>query len=187
MAVVSKTDRHGVDIPIEALQQSLFSRLILKWDANAVYTSYPRANKLFKEDNIIPEISIDGTESEEVLMNDKAAVTSFWLTSNSRPYDALQHQLIHDVSLIFQADLVKLYGQTNRPDEEFNMDVLRELTRKNQFMFDENINMIETVDAVYSDLTFSTKMKEKIIYTDISNFHVVRFDFQIRYAINCIN
>lgn len=186
MAVVSKTDRHGVDNAIEALQQSLFPRLIAYWDVNAVYTSYPRANKVFKEDDIIPEISLDLKEGKEVLTDDNLGVNSFWLVSNSRPYDADNKQLIHDVSLIFQADLVKLYGQTNRADEEFNIDVLRELTRKNVFMFNEDINVITTVDAVYSDLTFSAEMKEKIIYTDISNLHVVRFDFEIRYSIDCI-
>lgn len=186
MAIVSKTDRHGVDNAIEALQQSLFPRLIAYWDVNAVYTSYPRADKVFRKDDIIPEISLDLKEDVEVLTEDNVGVNSFWLVSNSRPYDADNKQLIHDVSLIFQADLVKLYGQTNRADEEFNIDVLRELTRKNVFMFNENINVITTIDAVYSDLTFSPEMKKKIIYTDISNLHVVRFDFEIRYNIDCI-
>ena len=66
MAIVSKTDRHGVDNAIEALQQSLFPRLIAYWDTNAVYTSYPRANKVFKDDDIIPEISLDKKELKEV-------------------------------------------------------------------------------------------------------------------------
>lgn len=186
MAIVSKTDRHGVDNAIEALQQSLFPRLIAYWDVNAVYTSYPRADKNYKEDDIIPEISLSLKENKEVLTEDQVGVNSFWLVNNSRPYDADNKQLVHDVSLIFQADLVKLYGQTNRADEEFNVDVLRELTRKNVFMFNEDITVITTVDAVYSDLTFSPEMKDKIIYTDISNLHVVRFDFEIRYNIDCI-
>ena len=59
MAIVSKTNRDGVDVVIENLQQAFYPSLIGYWDVDAVYTSYPRANKNYREDNIIPEISLE--------------------------------------------------------------------------------------------------------------------------------
>ena len=186
MAIVSKTDRNGVDVAIEKLQQIRYPKLISRWDVNAVYTSHPRANKNKIEGDLIPEVSLDSKEYKEVFTNDNVAVNSFWLVDNVRPYDPVQEWFSHNVSLIFQADLVKLYGQSNRADEEFNMDVIRELVRPNQYMFDTDIEIIETVDSVYADVTIPEEMKKKIDLDDIGAGHVVRFNFEIRYPINCV-
>lgn len=185
MSVVSKIDRHGVDIVIENLQQSLFPRLIKFWDVNAEYTSYPRANKNKRDGDLLPEVSLNKNEYKEVFMDDNVAVNSFWLVNNTRPYGTNQRQFEHEVSLIFQADLVKLYGQTNRADEEFNMNVIAELEKPNPYMFETDIEIIETVDLVYTDLTISPGMKDKIDLDDISSLHVVRFDFTVKYNIDC--
>lgn len=41
MAIVSKTNRDGVDVVIESLQQRFYASLIAYWDINAVYQMYP--------------------------------------------------------------------------------------------------------------------------------------------------
>ena len=185
MAVVSKADRFGVDVVIENLQQSLYPRLLAYWDVSTVYTSYPRANKNYKKDNVIPEISLDQKDYKETLMDDKLSVNSFWLVENTRPYNTVEGRLSHKISVIFQADLVALYGQSNRADEEFNINVLTEIAKNNPYIFETDVEVIETIDSVYSDLTISGEMKDHLNLHDIGKLHVVRFDFEIKYDKGC--
>ena len=184
MAIVSKTNRDGVDVVIENLQQAFYPSLIGYWDVDAVYTSYPRANKNYREDNIIPEISLDQKNYQEVLMTDKFSVTSFWLNNDSRVYQDDNSQIKQSISIIFQADLVKLYGSTERLDEQFNMDVLRVLKAESKFVVGD-ITIDEGIDNVYNGLSLSGELKNQIKTTDMSKFHVVRFTFDVLYKDNC--
>jgi hypothetical protein len=184
MSIISKTNRDGIDTVIEQLQQSFYPRLLGYWSTSAAYQSFPRANKNYREDQILPEISLDQKEYNEVLFNDKFSVTSFFLVADERPFQDEFKRINHGVSLIFQADLVALYGQSERMDEKFNMDVLRVLKKENFYIHDD-ILIIQGIDNVYRDLTLNDEFKKQINVTDISHMHVVRFDFQVVYKPNC--
>lgn len=184
MAIVSKTNRDGVDTVIEQLQQKFYAMLPGFWNSSAVYQSYPRANKNKKGDQTIPEISLDKKDYAEVLFNDKFDITSFFLVDNERTFKDEYKQIHHRISLIFQADLVALYGSTERMDETFNTHVLRVVTKESKYIFGD-ITMIEGVDDVYRDLTLSGDFKKQIDLTDLSNMHVLRCDFNIIYKPNC--
>lgn len=184
MAIESKINRDGVDVVIEQLQQSTFPKLLGFWDGATTYISYPRANKLYKGDNIIPEVSLDKKDYREVLYNDKVFVTSFFVVDDTRLYNDETRQFKHTISMIFQADLVKLYGKTNRADEEFNMDVIRVLKKENLYIVGD-ITMAEGVDSVYSDLTISGDLKDKLKLTDMSQRHLLRVTFDVLYRDDC--
>lgn len=182
--IVSKENRDGVDVVIEQLQQRWYNQLLTFWSSNAIYNSYPRANKNYRDDNILPEISLDKKNYSEVLSSDKFSVTSFFIGNDTREFEDDSRRIKHSISIIFQADLVKLYGATNRADEKFNMDVLRVLKKDNAFIFG-NIEIIEGVDKVYEDFTISGDLKKRVNLTDMSHLHVVRFTFDVIYKPNC--
>lgn len=184
MAIVSKTNRDGIDVVIETLQQSFYPGLIGSWDVDAVYQSYPRANKNYIGDNIIPEISLNQKEYNEVLTDDKFSVTSFWLNNDNRLFQDDNKQIKQSISVIFQCDLVSLYGGSERLDEQFNMDVLRVLKAENKFIVGD-INIDEGIDNVYAGLSISGELKEQLKLNDLSDQHVVKFTFDVLYKDTC--
>lgn len=184
MAIQSKINRDGIDVVIEQLQQSTFPRLLGFWDGATTYISYPRANKVYKNDNIIPEVSLDKKDYREVLYDDKVFVTSFFIVDDTRIYNDETRQFKHTISMIFQADLVKLYGNTNRADEEFNMDVIRVLKKENLYIVGD-ITLADGVDSVYSDLSITGTLKDKLKLTDMSQRHLLRVTFDVLYRDDC--
>lgn len=183
MAIVSKTNRDGVDVVIEQLQQKWYAQLLGFW-GSATYQMYPRANKNYRDNQIIPEVSLDEKDYAEVLTNDKFSITSFFLNNDTRVFLDETKRIKQSISLIFQADLVELYGLTERADEKFNMDVLRVLKKDNQYVYGD-IEFIEGVDQVYSDLTITGDLKKQVDLTDISQFHVLKCTFDVVYKPNC--
>lgn len=184
MAIVSKTTRDGLDIVIEQLQQKFYPLLIAYWDTNATYQCYPRANKNYRDDNIIPELSIDEKDYECVLFSDKYSVTSFFVAENARTFQDENKRIKQRISIIFQADLTSLYGAAERFDEKFNSDVLRVLKKENFYIYGD-IDFQEGIDSVYSDLSISGDLKEKIKVTDMSEMHVLKVSFDVIYKPNC--
>ena len=184
MAIVEKTNRKGVDKAIHVLQQRTYANLLGFWADGVEYTMYPRANKNFKNDSTIPEISLDSKNYKETFYDDKVAVNSFFLVDDQSTYQNDNNQIVQDVSIIFQADLVKLYGDAERVDEVFNSDVLQVFKDVKRFIYSD-IERITGFDSVYSDLSLSADLREKIQFSDISNRHILRLDFSIRYDFKC--
>jgi len=186
MGIISKTDRFGIDIVIESLQQFSAPKLLAFWSNIAIpdYTSYPRANKNPRGLDKVPEISLDDTEYKSVLFDDKLAVTSFWVVDDTRVFSDDTKQVKATISIIFQANLVTIYSQSNRADEEFNANVL-EVFRPDNFFINSDISIVEGIDNVYSDLTFSEELNDNIKKHDMSQFHVVKFTMDVIYDPDC--
>jgi hypothetical protein len=184
MAIVEKINRKGVDKVIHVLQQRTYENLLGFWAEGITFTMYPRANKNFKNNSTIPEISLDSKNYKETFYDDKVAVNSFFLVDDQSTYQNDNNQIVQDVSIIFQADLVKLYGDAERVDEVFNSDVLQVFKNVKRFIYSD-IERITGFDSVYSDLTLSADLREKIQFSDISNRHILRLDFSIRYDFKC--
>jgi len=182
--IVSKTYKAGIDTVIDYFQVKLYPNLLAYWDSNAVYTCYPRANRNYKKDDIIPEISLDKKEYESTLFNDKVSVNSFFLPSASSEWVYENNEVSHDLSIIFQADLVKLYGSDERADERFKIDVLKVLKRDWKYKIGD-IDIEEGIDLVYNKLSFSNEFKEKIKTSDLSHKYVVKFTFNVVYSVGC--
>jgi len=184
MAIVSKTIRSGIDEVINTLQERSFPKLLPFW-LTTDYISYPRANKNPKEPgDIIAEISLDEKDYKEVLMDDEVSVTSFWLVADDRPLVDATKLIKHNISIIFQCDLVKLYGDAERSDEKFNQEVLSIFKAEQQFIVGD-IEISTGVDNVYEDLTLTSETAEKVKLHDMSNLHVVRLSFNVLYNPDC--
>lgn len=181
MSLVQKISPVGIDTSIDTLQVELFNHLtnIALWTE---YESYPRAYKNPLGDNTIPEVATDDEEYKEVLFDDNFRVTSFFLTEDNATSnsDGVFNQR---VSVIFQGILTKLYPliTTHRADAEMLDDVIKAFEKTNYIV----TNIITGVDNVYSDLDLRNKLKEHINLTDMSQFHVLRVDFDVQYTYNC--
>ncbi len=186
MSINSKTDRFGIDIVIESLQQMSEPRLLAFWSNIAIadYVSYPRANKNPRGTDEVPEISLDATEYKPVLFDDTLAVTSFWIVSDTRIFNDDTKQVKATISIIFQANLKTIYAQTNRADEEFNANVL-DVFAPDNFFINSDLTIVEGIDNVYSDLTFTEDLNDNIKKHDMSEFHVVKFTMDVIYDPDC--
>jgi len=145
------------------------------------YESYPRAYKNPLGEDTIPEVYVGGNEYEEVLFNDKFNVTSFFLvddnvTNNNGPGEEATYT--QGISVIFQANLAALYPSiTHRADAELHDDIFKAFNS-----FTTDVQGVSTgLDNVYSDVT----VLENIEFTDMSDFHVVKFNVNIDYLYNC--
>mgnify|MGYP003646623261 FL=1 len=104
MAIVSKTNRKGVDKAIHVIQERTYANLLGFWADGTSYTMYPRANKNYKDGSTIPEISLDSKDYKETLYDDNVAINSFFLCDDQSTYQNENNQIVQDVSIIFQAD-----------------------------------------------------------------------------------
>lgn len=180
MALVTKTDPKGVDFVINAIQNYIYPNLLGEgWD---VYQCYPRANKNFKGNFIIPELSIDPNEYKEVLFDDKVKASSFFLVDDRVAFNEDEQLIVQNVSIIFQLNIAELFpGVTDhRADEEVHV-LLTQLFTDNQDLFVDVLGYETGIRNVYRDLNiagigFNTELND-----DMSKFHVVKYNFTVTY------
>lgn len=180
MSLIQKISPVGIDTSIDAIQVELFNHLTntASW---IDYESYPRAYKNPMDGNTIPEVAVDEHEYREVLFDDNFRVTSFFLTEDNASSNG--DVFAQRVSIIFQAVLSDLYPliTTHRADAEMLSDVMAAFENTNY----KALNIITGVDNVYSDLDLRNRLKEHINLTDMSQFHVLRIDFEVQYTYDC--
>lgn len=180
MAIVSKTAPKGVDAVIDAIQQYIYPNLLgAGWTD---YECYPRANKNIKGTNIIPEVSTDIKNYIEVLFDDTKNATSFFTVSDIVNFNEDEQLIVQDVSLIFQVNLPKLFPAVtdHRADEEMHMQILQLLNENDELFVNVN-GYVQTPGRVYDQLRLGNYARGNTPLDDISEFHVVRFDFQVTY------
>lgn len=181
MALVQRNNPVGVDNVIDALQQYIYTNLIgAGWTD---YECYARANKNQKGDNVIPEVSTDPKNYKEVLFNDKFNATSFFLVADSPDVLYNEGLVVHDVSIIWQVRLDKIYPSitTHRPDEELHV-LLTDLLN-NTSLIVELDNYQIGVDNVYSDVSIGDFGEGNEYLDDLGEFHVVKYNFKVKYDV----
>lgn len=178
MALITKENPVGADYNINQLQFKIYNEL--DWTK---YESYHRAYKNVKDSNVLPEVYIGGGDYKEVLFDDTFNVTSFFLLGDTRARDS-SFKYTTTASIIFQADLSRLFPEIrHRADEELKLCVLQVL-EKNLYGFTLT-DVISGVNNVYSDLGInSPELNQKVNLTDMSNFHVVKFDMDLAFTNN---
>lgn len=182
--IVEKTNKAGIDLVVYYFQQKLYANLLGFFLTDATYQCYPRANKNYKGSNVVPEISLDAKEYKNAMYDDNFSLTSFFVTSDEREWQNDNGYLSHDLSIIFQADLIQLYGMSERMDELFLEHVLKVLRSEMKFKTG-NIEISEGIDLVYQGFTLSNELKDKIKYDNISNRHVLKLTFNVVYPLGC--
>ena len=181
MAKQQRISPQGVDKPIIAFQDYLYSRLKIGGVALTSWESYDRVYKTPSKGGLIPELFTgdQDVDYEEVFYNDTFEMTSYFVASDD--VDSSEGDAIQDVSLIVQANIKALYSAiAHRADEELR--VLFMSLSENYPMGDTfTFNGVEMgIDNVYREFE-----KEQIKWDDMSRQHVFRLNFTVRYTPEC--
>jgi GDSL-like Lipase/Acylhydrolase family len=180
MALITKTDPKGVDFVINAIQNYIYLNLIgAGWD---VYECYPRANKNFKNEFVIPEISTDPENYKPVLFDDTKKATSFFLVDDKVLFNEEEQLIVQNVSIVFQVNLKELYPAItdHRSDEELHV-LITSLLTDNQDLFVDVLGYDVGIRNVYSDLNISGINTDTERNDDLGKFHVVKYNFTVTY------
>jgi hypothetical protein len=180
MAIVAKTSPIGIDLEIDRLQTKLYNYLTVSaWWTD--YECYHRAYVNTKKDGSIPEIYIGNKEYKECLMDDKFKATSFFLVDTD--YTIENGKAKTNLSLIFQADIAKLYPTiAHRADMEMQKDIYKAIEDSKYLKF---LNKITTgYKNVYSEIDVPNDYVSRIKMDDMSNYHVVKFNFTVYFDLH---
>jgi hypothetical protein len=180
MTLISRTNCEGLDCAIDRVQKKLYNVLNPVWAGN--WDSFPRIYKNKKIDNrgreyFVPEY-LDGKYeyTTDTLFNDKVDVTSFFLEGDSSAVDNLIIE--SDVSLIFSCKINGIYTSSEKEDMKMRGDIFKVIESFQDIWTLEEIHT--TVDKVYNEFK-----KEDLNFSDISERHLLRFDFKVKYNFNC--
>lgn len=175
MALIQKPSPVALDKQIDYFQAAMFTAIgFSDWESlHRVYLN-PKGRGL------IPEAFETDGEYKEVFYNDNFNVSSFFLASEIRTFDGGYTGV--DVAWIFACDLEELYPliTTHRADEEFANKVQLEsenYSDSDMFAFTGVESGIETVYREF--------IKDQITFDDMSNQHVRRFNFRVKYSPDC--
>lgn len=177
MGLIQKTDPVGIDVSIDNFQLHLDNALTFSdWD------NYHRVYLNPSENGLVPERYKTDGNYNEVFYNDKFNITTWFFTSSERPVG--DGGLVETtVSLIVQADLVKLYPSiAHRADEELNNAFS---LASESFVGSEEFKLESiwtTLDKVYQEFD-----KGAVTFDNMSNRYVVRFNYKVSYAPNCVS
>ena len=176
MALFQRDCPQGIDAGIDILQKDLFIALVKSnWTD---YDSYDRAYRNIRGSDKIPEVYKGKGEYKEVLINDNETVTSFFLTDEKRTYDYEKYLWEQNISIIFQANLSKLYPNiVHRADEEM-INTIR-LAIKSKYWDNRVTEIITGFEKVYDSLKLSYDKKD---FTDMGQYSIVRFNFKMTYS-----
>jgi len=174
--LVQRIDPRGIDFGIQQIQSELFSELIKRGWVD--YHSFDRAYRNTKGADKIPEVYTKDGNYKEALYDDRKAVTSFFLSDEKRTYDYQQFMWTQNVSIIFQANLSKLFPTIkHRADEEMINQIT--LAMKAQKWDNRLIEIITGFEKVYDSLKLSYNNKE---FNDMGNACIARFNFKMIFS-----
>lgn len=180
MSLITKSNCVGLDCAIDRVQKKLYNKLNPLWGGD--WDCYPRIYKNKKIDEndrefYVPEY-LDGLKeyTTDTLFNDKVDVTSFFLEGESATVNNLIIE--SDVSIIFSCLIDKIYTGNEKRDMKMRGDIFDVI---DGFPDTWTLNAIHTtVDEVYREFR-----KEDLNFSDMSERHLLRFDFSVNYNFNC--
>jgi len=182
MSLIQRTTTVGLDSEIDRAQQRLYNKLNPVWGGD--WSCFPRIYKNKRVDNdgqeyFVPEY-LDGIKeyTTDTLFNDRVDVTSFFLEGDNIVVSGDGRVLESDVSLIFSCLIDNIYSSSEKMDMKMRADILSVI---NKFLYSWELeNVYITVDEVYREFR-----KEDLNFSDLSNRHLLRFDFKVKYSLNC--
>jgi len=171
----------GIDVPIQKQQERLWAALKSKWGlADDAYISYGRCYRNQSPSGYKPQMYVPGTtlgdEYENLFIDDRAAVTTFFGAENETFTNGIMTANVH---LIVIVDLTKIGKTTqHRPDAEARMDVFESMKFKPGF---EATGVVVGIDKVFAEYTAWRSTTGGVNYTDMHPKHCFRINFQLTY------
>lgn len=168
------------------MQTYLHDRLLDVWQlATGQYQAYGRCYRNQLDSGYVAEVYKGRNEYQEVYLDDRYAVTSFFGTSSLIKYDVSNKT---DVHLIFFVNLSKLKNVGHRADEEVRKDVQMHVQQGYRgFQLTGIRTGIDDVFEEYAGTRLAAQENlDGLKYRDMHPYHCFRFDFSIMYNIkNC--
>lgn len=179
--IYTKDCPKGIDIWIQNLQKELYSYVLDQWClSDKDYDCYGRvyrnrANKQYK-----PEAFAGNKDYNEVFLNDKVSVLSFFGMGNNIVVNDYKSKTA-DVHVVFFVNLDKVYaGTQHRADSEVREDIFHFLREEiYQFIVKSEVLGVDRVLEEYPGL----KEQEQIFF-DQHPWHCFRFNMQCTYDPN---
>lgn len=174
MALISKNNPVGVDALIGKFQSRLWDYLP-NFQAN--WDSYPRVYRNPKNKRGAYTFEhFDNGDYQDVLMNDKQPLTTFWYEVENRdvnPSKRVESTLRFYVQC---ADLNVFFPNVNhRADEELVNTLYNYFKR----VYNSELNIVGIVKGV--DNVFNDIVTSGIRYEDMNEFFIFRIDFDAKY------
>jgi len=173
--IYTKLSPVGIDVPLQSIQERLFSKLLDKWSLDeSDYKSYGRCYRNTKQEGYVPEMYVgEGKQYQDLFLDDNVSVTSFFgcekMPITNRAFKA-------DVHLIFAVNLNKVGKNIeHRADEEVRIDVYQVISKLPSIEINDIIVGSENVFREY------TAWKKLIPNRDMQPYHFFRLNFTLNY------
>ena len=173
--IFAKTTPYGIDKKLKAVQTSLNSQLSKLW--LGTIEVYGKIEPTKRNDKIIPEVYVSGTEYREIFVNDRVTATIGFIVKDR----AVANNLVTaKIDIVFTVDLKKAYGVSLREDEKAIIQAKKAVEKS---MLCGAITKINTgIDDVFKGFD-----RERVKHRDMQPWLVFSLETEITYdeTINC--
>lgn len=181
MSVFTKTNPKGVDKPIQAFQQVLYTAMKKIWSINndTDWDCYGRAYKNQTSDGLTPEVYKGNGEYKDVYWDDSLKVLSFFNVGESIKFQNLSATAPVGLIMMVRVDALKP-STSQRNDEEIRNDI-QKFCRINRFTFE--MQSFETgIDNVFKEYSGARKT-DGMKFRDLHPWHCFRINFNVVFNI----
>jgi len=174
----TKTKPTGIDKPIQETQKLLHDRLNSLWGIEL--KGYGRADLLKRDDQVIPEVFVNGKDYEDILGLDDNRFF-FVQDDKSESVDAKWYET--DVNIYFILKLTDIKTNiTHRADQEVHDDIINVLKQSSL----DTVTSIETgIDNVISD--FKITDMDNFNLSDFQPYHIFKVVTSVKYNLKTTN
>lgn len=172
MSLITRSNNYGIDRTIDRFQNLLYGRLSPSF---GLWDCYPRVYKNKREVDGGKKYIAEHEEDNEyfnVMFDDNKDMVSFFIRDDQNTPLSGTLSTSTKVSLIIQCNLDSIYkGEINRADEKLKEDIVSVSQLSGEFNL---TNISDGVDNVYSEF-----FKENLVWSNMEERHVVRFEFDV--------
>lgn len=178
--IALKSNPVDIDVPIQRLQQHLYTELLDLWSLEeGQYSAYGRCYRNQTKDGYVPEVYDGNDEYREVFCDDRLAALSFFGVGDTIPLSRKIRAVIEcPVHLVMFVQLDQIKNLTHRSDVEARRDVQTLVHER----FGFGVQAIKTgIDNVFSEYS-GTRRSDWLKFRDMHPFHVFRLDMLVNYT-----
>lgn len=188
MALNRKDTPVGLDLEIDKIQVLIYNYFTTNSCVKGDYSNYESYHRAYKNEKVkddavtgpFADKFVTGIDYQSVFTNDNFGISSFFIANdNEEPVTKTRKK--RTISIIFQVNLDKVYGQVpHRADEEFHNEIsnaLRGLKKPAELL-----DSVVRIDNVYSEFE-RDQLKKKL--HDMQPYHVFRQDIEVQYDYDC--
>ena len=172
--IYAKTTVYGLDAQIKLIQTALDK--LLPWSGTVEI--YGKIQKTLRDEKVIPEVYISGSDYKELFVNDKVSATIGFIVKDRVYLDIYKPN--SKVDVVFTVNLEKIHANSTREDERCLIEAKNALKKTMLF---NSISAIKTgIDEVFTGFD-----RDRIKHRDMQPWFVFSLETEITYSeiINC--